>query len=68
MDFRWVAGLTLWTILSGPVFVDLFSVVRSRTRSVPVEAIEQVPATISVSANVADFAGNQEDLNGEPGQ
>lgn len=22
MEFRWVAAITLWTILSGPVFVD----------------------------------------------
>jgi hypothetical protein len=23
MEFRWVAGITLWTILSGPVFVGV---------------------------------------------
>ena len=23
MEFQWVAGLTLWTVLSGPVLVDL---------------------------------------------
>jgi hypothetical protein len=23
MDFRWVAALTLWTVLSGPVLVDV---------------------------------------------
>jgi hypothetical protein len=23
MDFRWVAGITLWTMLSGPVFVGV---------------------------------------------
>jgi len=23
MDFRWVAGITLWTMLSGPIFVGV---------------------------------------------
>ncbi|MBL8797657.1 MAG: hypothetical protein JNM56_27405 [Planctomycetia bacterium] len=25
MEFRWVAGLTLWTVLSGPVLVGVHS-------------------------------------------
>lgn len=26
LEFRWIAGLALWTILSGPVFIDLAAV------------------------------------------
>jgi hypothetical protein len=36
MDFRWVAAITLWTLLSGPVL---------STRSVPASAPRTKPAT-----------------------
>jgi hypothetical protein len=29
MEFRWVAALTLWTVLSGPVLVDFVAVGKS---------------------------------------
>jgi hypothetical protein len=34
MDFRWVAGITLWTMLSGPVFVGIQNIAApSRART-----------------------------------
>ena len=36
LDFRWVAGIALWTMLSGPMFVHLSvsSQVRNHSRAV----------------------------------
>jgi hypothetical protein len=35
MDFRWVAAIALWTMLSGPIFVGLqTSTTPARSRSV----------------------------------
>jgi hypothetical protein len=38
MDFRWVAAITLWTLLSGPVL---------STHSVPASAPRSKPATVA---------------------
>ena len=35
MEFRWVAGLTLWTILSGPVLVEWTGTAQSWFRQSP---------------------------------
>jgi len=29
MDFRWVAGMAVWTMLSGPIFVELSAIGRA---------------------------------------
>lgn len=44
MDFQWVAGLTLWTVLSGPVLVDLAARVSPVPQSRPIAAHTQAQA------------------------
>lgn len=40
MDFRWVAGIALWTMLSGPVFVRL-----QTAPPMPARAVVSAPTT-----------------------
>jgi hypothetical protein len=46
MDFRWAAGIALWTLLSGPVFVHLQTLVStaptSKADSAPVVRVRPV--------------------------
>jgi hypothetical protein len=44
MDFRWVAAIAVWTMLSGPVFVGLQSSAPvARSRSTVSSPAEQAP-------------------------
>lgn len=45
MEFQWVAGLTLWTVLSGPVLVDL----AARVNPVP----QNRPSAVHTQAQAA---------------
>ncbi len=41
MEFRWVAGITLWTLLSGPVFVGVQQFVSPS----PASKVDSAPLT-----------------------
>jgi hypothetical protein len=40
MEFRWIAGITLWTMLSGPVLIH-WSMAVPRPRQEPPARVEQ---------------------------
>ena len=57
MDFRWIAGLTLWTILSGPVLVHWTGSAESWRRQRPLSAVQRpVPShePLAVLANASE--------------
>jgi hypothetical protein len=54
MEFRWVAGLTLWTVLSGPVLVEWVVISKSLPpprRAAAVSQVSQVTPTPPPIAN-----------------
>ena len=50
MEFRWIAAITLWTMLSGPVLVHWSSVIPrpSAEPARPVERLQPPPAAVQV--------------------
>jgi len=47
MDFRWVAAMTLWTVFSGPVFIDLAVGFRALTMSQPAASSKSQPGRLA---------------------
>ena len=54
MDFRWVAGITLWTMLSGPVFVGVQQFV-SRAPAAKVSVSPTLHKTSKSPADATQF-------------
>jgi hypothetical protein len=50
MDFRWVAAMTLWTVFSGPVFIDLAVGFRAMTMNQPNTGIHTPGCSQGLSA------------------
>jgi len=44
MEFRWVAGITLWTMLSGPVFIHWAEAVTRPGQATSSPAARRAPA------------------------
>jgi hypothetical protein len=47
MEFRWIAAITLWTMLSGPVLVH-WSTVIPRPSAEPPRLVQSLPAAADV--------------------
>ena len=44
MEFRWVAGITLWTMLSGPVFIHWAEAVPRPGQATSAPTVRRAPA------------------------
>ena len=54
MEFRWAAGMALWTLLSGPVFIELAAIGRSYRKQPSVPAVSRMDMPCSGPAAPQD--------------